>query len=73
MGKKRPRNPKLEENSFNAVNEMLKIEAAAELGLLERARLYGWNSLTASETGKLGALIKKKLAKTDIGHTAKNN
>ncbi|MGI6485871.1 MAG: hypothetical protein ACOX15_06105 [Tepidanaerobacteraceae bacterium] len=41
--------------------------------MLERARLYGWNSLTASETGKLGALIKKKLAKTDIGHTAKNN
>jgi small acid-soluble spore protein F (minor alpha/beta-type SASP) len=58
-------------NSDQSPNEIFKIEAAAELGLLERAKLYGWDTLTAQETGKLGALIKKKLAKTAQRHASK--
>jgi len=42
-------------------NEKLKIEAAMELGLLEKAQLLGWDKLTAQETGKIGALVKKML------------
>jgi len=42
-------------------NEKLKIEAAMELGLWKKAKLYGWDKLTAQETGKIGALVKKML------------
>jgi len=42
-------------------NEKLKIEAAMELGLLKKVQMYGWDKLTAQETGKIGALVKKML------------
>jgi len=42
-------------------NEKLKIEAAMELGLWEKVQLLGWDKLTAQETGKIGALVKKML------------
>jgi small acid-soluble spore protein F (minor alpha/beta-type SASP) len=42
-------------------NEKLKIEAAIELGLWEKVQLLGWDKLTAQETGKIGALVKKML------------
>lgn len=42
-------------------NEKLKIEAAIELGLWEKVQLLGWDKLTARETGKIGALVKKML------------
>ncbi len=58
-------------NSEQSPNEIFKIEAAAELGLLERAKLYGWDTLTAQETGKLGALTKKKLEKAAHGYASK--
>jgi hypothetical protein len=40
--------------------EKFKIEAAKELGLFEKVKLLGWEMLTAQETGKIGALMKKK-------------
>ncbi|MGB3963832.1 MAG: small, acid-soluble spore protein, alpha/beta type [Tepidanaerobacteraceae bacterium] len=46
-------------------NEKLKIEAAMELGLLEKAQLYGWDKLTAQETGKIGAMVKKMLKRKE--------
>ena len=49
-------------------NEKLKIEAAMELGLLEKAKLVGWDGLTAQETGKIGALVKKML-KHNLNYT----
>lgn len=49
-------------------NEKLKIEAAIELGLLEKAELLGWDGLTAQETGKIGALVKKML-KHNLNYT----
>ncbi|MDN5347908.1 MAG: hypothetical protein PWP65_1472 [Clostridia bacterium] len=39
----------------------LKLEAAAELGLLEKIRQVGWPALSAAETGKIGGLVAKKL------------
>lgn len=41
--------------------EELKVEAAAELGLMDKVRELGWENLTAQETGKIGAVVKKKL------------
>ncbi|WP_213974038.1 small, acid-soluble spore protein, alpha/beta type [Tepidanaerobacter acetatoxydans] len=48
-------------NEISNLTEKLKIEAAMELGLLEKAQLLGWDKLTAQETGKIGALVKKML------------
>lgn len=40
--------------------DMLKYEVAEELGLLDKVKKYGWKSLTAKETGKIGGLITKR-------------
>ncbi|SNX54984.1 small, acid-soluble spore protein, alpha/beta type [Thermoanaerobacterium sp. RBIITD] len=42
------------------MNEKLKIEAAKELGLFEKVLRVGWSNLTAQETGKIGAIVKKR-------------
>ncbi|AAM24935.1 MAG: hypothetical protein XD49_1540 [Caldanaerobacter subterraneus] len=41
--------------------ELLKWEAAKELGLLEKVREVGWPNLSAQETGKIGVLVKRKI------------
>ncbi len=41
-------------------DEILKYEVARELGLFEKVRKYGWKSLTAKETGRIGGLVTKK-------------
>ena len=40
--------------------DILKYEVAAELGLVEKVRKFGWRSLTPKETGKIGGLVTKK-------------
>ncbi len=40
--------------------EQLKYEIAEELGLFERIAEEGWGNLTASESGRIGGLIKKR-------------
>lgn len=50
--------------------EILKYEVASELGLAEKVGKYGWKSLTAKETGRIGGLVskrKKLLQKDDSG------
>jgi hypothetical protein len=47
-------------------NEKLKVEAAKELGLFDKVKRIGWNMLTAQETGKIGAVVKKKLRNCKI-------
>jgi hypothetical protein len=44
--------------------EQLKYEIAAELGLLPKVERYGWKSLTARESGRIGGLMRGK-AKTE--------
>lgn len=41
-------------------DEQLKYEVAEELGLLDKVRTYGWKSLSAKETGRIGGLITKR-------------
>jgi len=41
-------------------DEMLKYEVIRELGLFEKVKNYGWKSLTAKETGRIGGIITKK-------------
>ena len=49
-------------------NDTLKMEIASELGLRENVMKYGWKSLSAKETGRIGGLVSKRrkaLEKTD--------
>lgn len=43
------------------VDVRLKYEIAEELGFLDRLKKYGFKGLSASETGKIGAIMKKRL------------
>ena len=53
------------EKTFEEMNEMerLKYETAAELGLLDQPKKSGWKSLSASETGRLGGIMNRKIRK----------
>ena len=41
-------------------NDKLKLEIASELGLREKVMKYGWKSLSAKETGRIGGLVSKR-------------
>lgn len=41
-------------------HDKLKLEIASELGLKEKVMKYGWKSLTAKETGRIGGMISKR-------------
>lgn len=41
-------------------NDKIKFEVINELGLLDKVKNFGWKSLTAKETGRIGGLITKK-------------
>ncbi|NLU53458.1 MAG: small, acid-soluble spore protein, alpha/beta type [Clostridiaceae bacterium] len=41
-------------------DELLKLEIAKELGLLEKIQQGGWKSLTSKETGRIGGLLSRK-------------
>jgi small acid-soluble spore protein F (minor alpha/beta-type SASP) len=41
--------------------EGLKLEIAAELGLLDKVKEVGWAGLSAKETGRIGGLMTKKI------------
>lgn len=53
-------------------DEALKFEVAAELGLIDKVKKYGWKSLSAKETGRIGGLVtrRKKLMQMDQGQQA---
>ncbi len=40
--------------------DALKYEVASELGLFDKVKKFGWKSLSAKETGRIGGLITKK-------------
>ena len=40
--------------------DTLKFEVANELGLAEKVLKFGWKSLSAKETGKIGGLVSKR-------------
>lgn len=45
--------------------EPLKLEIAAELGLLEQIQNKGWHSLTAKDAGRIGGLMNQRLRKRE--------
>lgn len=40
--------------------ESLKMEIAAELGLLEQVKTVGWHSLSAKDAGRIGGLMTQR-------------
>jgi hypothetical protein len=40
--------------------DLLKFEIARELGLGDKVMKFGWKSLSAKETGKIGGLVSKR-------------
>ncbi len=40
--------------------EAMKMEIAAELGLLEKVQAVGWAGLSAVETGRMGGILTKR-------------
>ena len=40
--------------------EALKLEIAAELGLLDKVREVGWAGLNAKETGRVGGILNRR-------------
>jgi hypothetical protein len=45
--------------------EPLKLEIAAELGLLEQVQNKGWHTLTAKDSGRIGGLMNQRLRKRE--------
>ena len=50
----------MEVDSVGNNDEKLKYEIASELGLLDKVIKFGWKSLSAKETGRIGGLMSKK-------------
>lgn len=46
--------------------QALKMEIAAELGLLEQVRVKGWHSLSSKEAGKIGGIMNQRKKKGDM-------
>ena len=51
------------EKSFEEMDETerLKYEVAVELGLADRIKESGWQSLSASEAGKIGGIMNRRM------------
>lgn len=48
------------------LREKLKYEIAEELGLKEKVDSFGWGSLTAEETGRIGGMMTKRKKELNI-------
>ncbi|MDQ7092572.1 small, acid-soluble spore protein, alpha/beta type [Desulfosporosinus sp. PR] len=46
--------------------EPLKMEIAAELGLLEQVQTKGWHSLNAKDAGKIGGLMTQRRRRENL-------
>ncbi|WP_066872844.1 small, acid-soluble spore protein, alpha/beta type [Clostridium mediterraneense] len=47
-------------NAAEVLREKMKYEIAEELGLRDKVDEYGWASLTAEETGRIGGIMTKR-------------
>ncbi|MDP4092843.1 MAG: small, acid-soluble spore protein, alpha/beta type [Bacillota bacterium] len=48
------------EKKLEKKDDKIKYDIIAELGLFDKVMKYGWKSLTAKETGRIGGLITKR-------------
>jgi hypothetical protein len=46
-------------------NDIMKMEIAEELGLMDKVESLGWGGLTAKETGRIGGLMTAKKKKRE--------
>lgn len=53
--------------------DLMKLEIAQELGLLEKVKQQGWGSLTAKETGRIGGLITRRKLQEKMKGTQDQN
>ncbi|MGD9568547.1 MAG: small, acid-soluble spore protein, alpha/beta type [Sedimentibacter sp.] len=44
-------------------DDLMKLEIANELGLMDKVEQLGWGGLTAKETGRIGGLMTAKKKK----------
>lgn len=47
-------------------NDIMKLEIAKEMGLMDKVEQMGWGGLTAKETGRIGGLMTAKKRKGKI-------
>ena len=47
-------------------NDIMKLEIAKEIGLMEKVEELGWGGLTAKETGRIGGIMTAKKKKRKI-------
>jgi len=47
-------------------NDIIKLEIAKEIGLMEKVEALGWGGLTAKETGRIGGIMTAKKKKRKI-------
>jgi len=40
--------------------DLLKLEIASELGLMDKVNDMGWSGLTAAETGRIGGMLRSR-------------
>jgi len=52
MSTKKPKIP--------TANDLMKMEIAKELGLMDKVNATGWKSLTARESGRIGGIMTKR-------------
>jgi hypothetical protein len=41
-------------------NDVLKMEIAEELGLMDKVNATGWKSLSAKESGRIGGILARR-------------
>lgn len=47
-------------------NDIMKLEIAREIGLIDKVEELGWGGLTAKETGRIGGIITAKKKKRKL-------
>lgn len=47
-------------------NDIMKLEIAKEIGLIDKIDELGWGGLTAKETGRIGGIMTAKKKKKNI-------
>ncbi|MDP4181304.1 MAG: small, acid-soluble spore protein, alpha/beta type [Bacillota bacterium] len=50
----------MEVAKLESKEDLLKNEVIAELGLSDKVKKFGWKSLTAKETGRIGGIMAKR-------------
>ena len=61
MADKKEKNKKKKKEPTH--NDIMKMEIAEELGLLDKVEELGWGGLTAKETGRIGGIMTAKKRK----------